>query len=529
MGKREVITRFVILGAAWIAVTAVIGQAVGGVAGDVIEGAAVLLLLFVAWSAFTPNARLFGRVIGTGFSPLPKVAITFDDGPSPEHTPAVLDALRSAGARSTFFVLGRNVRAHPELARRIVAEGHELASHGDDHSLLTFAGPSAIAHQFRAAEEAVSEAIGTSVTHLFRPPHGYRGPFLAPVARRLGYRIVGWTGSIFDTARPGVDVIVDRCAGVIAPGAIVLLHDGDGSGQGGDRSQTVEALPRVLETVRARGLEPVTVSELAEDLKPHRHRVPKAAAFGAIASRSCSRSRASSTCRSSPTCSRRQTRSTCSRRCFANLVSVGGQGAHVEGGLRRHPRRRGRAGARRRHARRRAGDLHRLPAEHRALRPPGRGGARVGGAAQAPAQGAVGAGPDRRRDAGHRAAALRRDARRRAGRGGHLRPGAARGGQPARGALGRRDLHRPRRRRHRGVGPGAPPPAPVRRLRRALVAPARDQLHVHRRRAAPGPGDLPAPAAAGLRPHDRHGDVDRPDGGHLPHARPPTASTRASA
>ena len=152
MGKREVITRFVILGALWIAATAVIGQAVGGVAGDVIEGAAVLVLLFVAWSAFTPNARLFGRVIGTGTSPAPKVAITFDDGPSPEHTPAVLDALASAGVRCTFFVLGRHVRAHPEIARRIVAEGHELASHGDDHSLLTFAGPAAIAHQFRAAE-----------------------------------------------------------------------------------------------------------------------------------------------------------------------------------------------------------------------------------------------------------------------------------------------------------------------------------------------------------------------------------------
>jgi uncharacterized protein (TIRG00374 family) len=211
------------------------------------------------------------------------VAITFDDGPSAEHTPAVLDALRTAGARATFFVLGRNVRAHPELARRIVAEGHELASHGDDHSLLMFAGPSAIAHQFRAAEDAVSDAVGTSVVHLFRAPHGYRGPFLAPVARRLGYRIVGWTGAIFDTARPGVDVIVDRCANVLAPGAIVLLHDGDGSGRGGDRSQTVEALPRVLATARDRGLEPVTVSELAEDLQPNRHRIPKAVAFGAIA------------------------------------------------------------------------------------------------------------------------------------------------------------------------------------------------------------------------------------------------------
>jgi peptidoglycan-N-acetylglucosamine deacetylase len=282
MGKREVITRFVIASAIWIAVTAMIGQAVGGLAGDAVEGTAVLLLLLVTWSAFTPNARLFGRVIGTGFSPDPKVAITFDDGPSPEHTPAVLEALRAAGARATFFVLGRNVRAHPELARMIVADGHELASHGEDHSLLLFAGPATIAHQFRAAEEAVSEAVGTSVAHLFRAPHGYRGPFLAPVARRLGYRIVGWTGAIFDTALPGVEVIVDRCSRVLAPGAILLLHDGDGSGQGGDRSQTVAALPRILETARERGLETVTVSELADHLRQRRRRVPQAAAFGAV-------------------------------------------------------------------------------------------------------------------------------------------------------------------------------------------------------------------------------------------------------
>jgi peptidoglycan-N-acetylglucosamine deacetylase len=282
MGKREVITRFVILGIVWIALSAVVAQTVGGIAGDVLEAAALLALLVVAWSAFTPNARLFGRVIGPGSAPSPWFAVTFDDGPSPEHTPAVLDALRAAGARATFFVLGRNVRAYPELTRRIVAEGHELASHGDDHSLLMFAGPSAIAHQFRATEEAVAAAVGSTNAHLFRAPHGYRGPFLAPVARRLGYRIVGWSGAIFDTARPGVDVIVDRCAAVLSPGAILLLHDGDGSGRGGDRSQTVAALPRILETARDQGLEPVTVSELAAELRPTRRLVPRAAAFGAV-------------------------------------------------------------------------------------------------------------------------------------------------------------------------------------------------------------------------------------------------------
>ena len=114
MGKREVITRFVILGGA-------VDRGHGrdragrrGRRGRHRGGVAVLLLLFVAWSAFTPNARLFGRVIGRGTSPSPKVAITFDDGPSLEHTPAVLDALRAAGATCTFFVLGRHVRAHPE-------------------------------------------------------------------------------------------------------------------------------------------------------------------------------------------------------------------------------------------------------------------------------------------------------------------------------------------------------------------------------------------------------------------------------
>src|SRR5919108_4992720 len=104
MGKRGVIARFVAVALLWLAATSAIAHALGGVVGDVVEGSAVLALLVVAWSAFTPNARLFGRVIGTGVTPTPKFALTFDDGPSPQHTPAVLDALRAAGARGTLFL-----------------------------------------------------------------------------------------------------------------------------------------------------------------------------------------------------------------------------------------------------------------------------------------------------------------------------------------------------------------------------------------------------------------------------------------
>jgi uncharacterized protein (TIRG00374 family) len=282
MGKRDVIVRFVIAAAVWLTAAAVLGKEVGGRPGEILVAVAVLVLMAVAWATFTPNARLFGRVVGVGSTARPLIAITFDDGPSPEWTPGVLDALRDAGARATFFTLGRQVRAHPDIARRIVDEGHELASHGDDHSLLVFAGPRAIAHQFRAAESALADAVDGKASKLFRAPHGFRNPFVSAIAGQQGYRMVGWHGAVFDTARPGVDAIVARCRNVLRPGAILLLHDGDGSGQGGDRGQTVAAVPHILATAREQGLEPVTVSQLAEELRPERRTALKAAAFALV-------------------------------------------------------------------------------------------------------------------------------------------------------------------------------------------------------------------------------------------------------
>jgi peptidoglycan/xylan/chitin deacetylase (PgdA/CDA1 family)/uncharacterized membrane protein YbhN (UPF0104 family) len=278
VGKRQVISLFVALVAAWLAGAAMLAVLLGGIPGDIVFTVALLVAITIAWGAFTPNTRLFGRVIANGRVTSTRAAITFDDGPSAEYTPPILDALAAAGVRATFFVLGRHVRAHPEIARRIVAEGHELASHGDDHSLLTFQGPTEIARQLRALDEAVMNATGGEPTPLFRAPHGFRSPFLVPVARRLGYRVVGWTAGVWDTAKPGADRIVARSVAALRPGAIILLHDADGSGNHDDRTQTVDALPQIIAAGHRDGLEFVTISELAEDIHPRRRMALRALA-----------------------------------------------------------------------------------------------------------------------------------------------------------------------------------------------------------------------------------------------------------
>src|SRR4051794_41623688 len=138
MRKRAVLRRFVVASALAIgvgsAVALVVGTALAAWAGWSIFGLVCMLVLLWAWASFTPNSPLFGRVV-TGRGTNDRVlALTFDDGPSAEWTPPVLDALRDKNARATFFVLGRHAEAHPELVRRISDEGHELASHGYDHA-----------------------------------------------------------------------------------------------------------------------------------------------------------------------------------------------------------------------------------------------------------------------------------------------------------------------------------------------------------------------------------------------------------
>ena len=269
MTKGQVIRRYVALAVVVLAAIAALSVALarahdpwlGWVTG--IAGAAAVL--GVTWNCFTANGPLFGGVI-TGRGARARIlALTFDDGPSPTFTPPILDELRAAGVRATFFVLGRNVERHPELVRRMHAEGHEIASHGYDHALLTFASTGAARTQLARTERALASALGSDFrATLFRAPHGFRNPLVGRAMRQHGYQVVGWTKGVWDTAKPGIDVIVSRSVRGFRPGAILLLHDEDGSGGGDDREQTVAAVPKIVDRAQAAGYGFVTVSELAQ-------------------------------------------------------------------------------------------------------------------------------------------------------------------------------------------------------------------------------------------------------------------------
>jgi peptidoglycan/xylan/chitin deacetylase (PgdA/CDA1 family) len=215
-------------------------------------GTAVVTTGALAWGAFERNSPLFGRVIRRLPSADAIVALTFDDGPNPNATPAILDALGAAEVRATFFVLGRHADRWPRLVFRMVDEGHVVANHGFHHEKLLWHSPRWIRRDLTLGCNAI-EQCGAQKPTLFRAPHGQRNPWVSRIARSEGQRTVGWTLGVWDSARPGAHVIADRVIRAAGGGSIILLHDGDGYDPDGDRMQTVAAVPLIIRGLRERG------------------------------------------------------------------------------------------------------------------------------------------------------------------------------------------------------------------------------------------------------------------------------------
>jgi polysaccharide deacetylase family sporulation protein PdaB len=193
-----------------------------------------------------------------------KIAFTFDDGPSPETTEPILDLLKINNAKATFFVIGKRADQYPDLIKREIAEGHELANHTYNHLYIkTNIKTETIQDEIVRTEQSLEHLTGTKPL-LFRPPGGYYNEKMIQVAKKLGYTTVMWSWhqDTNDWRSPGVGRIVNKVLNNVRNGDIVLFHDyTPGS------TQTVQALEIIIPELIERGYQIVTVSELIKNKK----------------------------------------------------------------------------------------------------------------------------------------------------------------------------------------------------------------------------------------------------------------------
>ena len=222
-----------------------------------------------SYATFVPGNRIWGPVVWRGSQDgPPRVALTFDDGPTAGPTERVLDLLGELNMKAAFFLIGRNVEREPELVRRIVAEGHIVGNHTYDHSRWSSMGRGKFwREQIKKPIRPIERAIGRRPL-LFRPPIGHKTPYTMAAARQSGHAVVTWSVRGWDgvptTAEKIITHVVPRCVA----GAIVVLHDGTEPTRPRDASATINAIKPLVEALRSKGLEPVRLDELT-GLKPY--------------------------------------------------------------------------------------------------------------------------------------------------------------------------------------------------------------------------------------------------------------------
>ena len=215
------------------------------------------------FSTYVPS-NFQGIVISEAKLPPEKkvIALTFDDGPWPNTTAKVLDILKKNRIKSTFFVVGQNVKNYPDLTKQIVADGHIIANHTWHHWYHQM-NAQAAAYEVANTTDIIYQTTGVR-TSLFRPPGGIMNNGVAAYAKNNKYAVIIWSADSMDYSRPAVPRLMNNIFREAKPGGIVLMHDG-----GGDRSNTVKALPEIISRFRKQGYEFVTVPELLEMQDQH--------------------------------------------------------------------------------------------------------------------------------------------------------------------------------------------------------------------------------------------------------------------
>jgi peptidoglycan/xylan/chitin deacetylase (PgdA/CDA1 family) len=206
----------------------------------------------VSWGVLSPSLEMFAEIVWRGPRGARGVALTFDDGPHPTYTRAVLEALDQANAKATFFVIGEKAAHHPELLREIAGRGHLIGVHGYEHDRgLAFRSFHRVRSDLARAVEVVTLATGER-PRFYRPPIGQTNPLIARAAKDLGLVLVGWSLRGLDGIRADARRVAARIVPHLKDGAIVLLHDA--SERDDRRPAGPDALPDILQALRGKHL-----------------------------------------------------------------------------------------------------------------------------------------------------------------------------------------------------------------------------------------------------------------------------------
>lgn len=229
----------------------------------VASGGAAAAAGTIAWGAVAPSSQLFGPTVRRT-TDARQVALTFDDGPNPAVTPRLLDLFDRHSVRATFFLIGKFVRACPDLVKEVSARGHAIGNHTETHANLFLQSRTGIRDELARCQEAIAAAVRGEPPRWMRPPYGYRNPMLEGEARRVGLRVAMWSKICHDWKPQPPQRLIERLASVArtarGSGDIVLLHDGDHHALGADREHVVRALEHWLPRWRDAGMEFVTMN-----------------------------------------------------------------------------------------------------------------------------------------------------------------------------------------------------------------------------------------------------------------------------
>jgi len=229
----------------------------------------LIIISFATIGAAKPTDNVMAaKVVWTGDKTRPQVALTFDDGPKPEYSIPILNILDQFGVKATFFVIGREARWHPDLIYRIVDSGHDIANHTYSHYRLDSLSRKQIDEEFAATNDIIKSVTGKTPIYA-RPPGGRFNRVVLEEAYKYGLTIIGWSvnaGDYTTTSKYFRDTkkaeeIVSRIVGSCHDGDIILMHNGGGP--------TAQALPQIIMSLRKKGFELVTISELLKKNPPN--------------------------------------------------------------------------------------------------------------------------------------------------------------------------------------------------------------------------------------------------------------------